>query len=80
MEKQNVTIQLPKELLREARHIAIGRGLSLSGYLAELVSQAVHRERAYSLARERQVSLMEQGLNLGTGGRMGWKRDDLHAR
>ncbi|SHF72137.1 hypothetical protein SAMN02745218_02952 [Desulfofundulus australicus DSM 11792] len=37
MEYQNVTLSLPKEVLRRAKHIAIERGTSLSGLLTHLL-------------------------------------------
>lgn len=78
MQKRNVTIQLPADLLREARHVAIDRGESLSTYVSQLLRQAIQRDHIHSVARERQVELMEHGVNLGTSGNIAWSRDDLH--
>lgn len=36
MEHQKVTLSLPKELLKRAKHIAIERGTSLSGLLVHI--------------------------------------------
>jgi hypothetical protein len=49
----NVTVSLPEELLREARHEAVDHGLALSRYLAELLQErlqagATGRPRASS--------------------------------
>lgn len=77
---RNVTVSLPAELLREARHLAVDRGLSLSSFIAALLEEQVQSTRQYSAARERQLRLLEEGLPLGTGGQITWTRDELHER
>ncbi|MCZ7583295.1 MAG: CopG family transcriptional regulator [Deltaproteobacteria bacterium] len=80
MERQNITIALPKGLVRRARHLAVERGTSLSGLLAEfldrLVREADKRERAKKNLRR----LLNKGFNLGTSGQISWTRDELHER
>ncbi len=80
VEKQNVTLSLPKEILREAKHLAVDRGISLSGLLIEALEERVKRLSEMRRAAERQRSLMRRGLNLGTKGKPSWRREDLHAR
>ncbi|MFQ5852848.1 MAG: type II toxin-antitoxin system CcdA family antitoxin [Candidatus Binatia bacterium] len=80
MEKQNVTLSIPKNLLREAKHLAVDRGTSLSGLLVDALRERVRRSRERRQAARRQRLLMRQGLNLGTKGKATWTRDDLHAR
>lgn len=80
MEKQNITLSLPKEILREARHLAVDQGVSLSGFLVEALTERVKRLREIQRAGTRQRALMRRGLKLGTHGHAAWKRDDLHAR
>jgi hypothetical protein len=75
-----VTLALPAELLREARHLAVDRGVSLSRFLALLLEEQVAAGRRYQAARERQLRLLNEGLPLGTEGRIDWKRDQLHER
>ncbi len=69
VDKQNVTLSLPKEIFREAKHLAVDRGIPLSGSLVEALEERVKR-----------LSEMRQGLNLGTKGNPNWRREDLHAR
>jgi hypothetical protein len=80
MERQNVTISLPVSVLKKARHIAVEEGASLSGLLASYVERVVDdaaaRERAAKRIRRRLV----EGMDLGTGGDLGWSRDDVHER
>jgi len=80
VEKQNVTLAIPKTILREAKHLAIDRGTSLSGFLVEALEERVKRLSAMRQAAERQRALMRRGLMLGTKGKARWTREDLHAR
>lgn len=79
MEYQNVTLSLPKAILRRARHIAIERGTSLSGLLTYLLEELTRREDAYCLARQDHLAELEK-YDLGTGGNAGWGRGELHER
>ncbi len=80
MDKQNVTLSIPKEVLREAKHLAVDRGISLSGFLVEALEERVKRLSEMRRAGERQRALMRRGLKLGTKGKPNWRREDLHAR
>lgn len=77
---QNVTLSLPAEILREARHIAVERGVSLSKLLASYLEELVLREERYEEARKRAVARMRRGIAMGVGETPLWKRDDLHER
>lgn len=80
MEKQNITLSIPQDLLRKARMIAVHQGVSLSGLLVETLRDRVARQQKFQRAGTRQKALMRRGLKLGTRGKAGWKRDELHAR
>lgn len=80
MEKQNVTLSIPKDLLREAKHLAVDQGTSISGLLVDVLQERVRRFKERRRAARRQRALMRRGLNLGTQGKATWTRDDLHAR
>jgi hypothetical protein len=74
----NVTLSLPDDLVREARHEAVDRGLSLSRYLAELLEHHLESRRRYREAQERMRRRMAEGpLYIGE---ITWTRDDLHER
>lgn len=79
MEYQNVTLSLPKDVLRRAKHLAIERGTSLSGLLTGLLKDLVEKEDAYRKARERHLAALDT-LVLGTQGNPRWSRSELHAR
>jgi hypothetical protein len=76
----NVTLSLPEDLLREARHLAVDEGVSLSRFVALSLERRVEAVRGYRMARERQMRLVRQGLELGTHGTVTWARESLHER
>lgn len=80
MDRQNVTLSVPKDVLVKAKLIAVKRQTSLSGLLTETLEDLVKADGAYAAARERQLRLMEEGLDLGTYGRPLATRDELHER
>jgi hypothetical protein len=77
---QNITLSLPENDLREARVLAAQRGTSVSQFLARMLSDAVERETGYGTAKDRSLTLLSEGLDLGTNGEPSWSRDDLHER
>jgi len=77
---RNITLSLPEEDLREARILAARRGTSVSQLLARVLRETVERESGYDAARERNLALLREGADLGTGGCVTWSRDDLHER
>lgn len=80
VERQNVTLSVPKEVLREARVIAARRDTSLSALMTAMLDQLVEEERGYAAARERSLARIEKGFDLGSGGRATATRDELHER
>lgn len=80
METRNITLSLPEGVLREAKVVAARRGTSVSALLAGALSELVERESGYAGARERSLATLERGRDLGTGGKVGWARDELHER
>lgn len=80
VERQNVTLSIPKDLLRQAKHLAVERGTSLSGLLADCLRRVVRENQGYRQAQRRLLERLEEGYDLGTRGRVGWSRDDLYHR
>jgi hypothetical protein len=79
MEYQNVTLSLPKDVLKKAKILAIEQDSSLSGLMTRLLEELVSKRDAYRQAREHHLAVFEK-LDLGTGGRVNWSREDLHER
>jgi hypothetical protein len=67
-------------MVREARHLAVDQGVSLSRFLAMLLEERIEQAQDYRAARDRQIRLLETGLSLGTQGMISWNRDSLHER
>jgi hypothetical protein len=81
MEKtQNVTLAIPKDVLRKAKNLAVQKNTSLSGLLTQALVDLVAQQNAYEQARQRNFALLQRGFDLDTQGQVPWKRDDLHER
>lgn len=80
METQSITLAIPKDLWRRVEQLAVSRHTSISALLVEILQQWVDREDAFVRARRRHLRSLEQGADLGTGGRKQAARDELHDR
>jgi hypothetical protein len=81
MEKiQNVTLAIPKDVLRKAKILAVQKNTSLSGLLTQTLADLVAHKEAYEQARRHNLALLKRGLDLGTQGQVTWKREELHER
>jgi len=80
METQNVTLSIPKDILREVKVMAAQRGTSISGLLVQTLTDLVRQQEAYEAAMRRHLAILEHGFDLGTGGHITWSREELHER
>jgi len=80
MEKQNVTLSIPRPLLKQAKIIAASQDKSLSQFLRESLEEKVREESDYNKAQKKQLRLLKKGMDLGTKGHVKISRDDLHVR
>ena len=80
MERQNVTLSFPKAMLKKAKLLALKEEKSLSALIRESLEEKIKKDTGYKEAMEREISIMEKGYNLGTGGRMPCSREELHER
>lgn len=80
MKKQNITLSLPKELLRKVRMIAVEQETSISGLLAKTLEELVAKEDAYGVARTRHLKILASGFDLQTHGHANWNREQIHER
>jgi len=80
MEKQNVTLSLPRTLLRSAKIIAAKSNKSLSELMRESLEERVQMATGFKKAKQRQSMLLKTGLDLGTKGRFELTREQLHER
>jgi hypothetical protein len=77
---QNVTVAIPKSILRKAKILAIQRNTSLSGLLTQTLTELVLRQEEYEQAKERNLAVLREGFDLGTQGYITAKREDYHER
>jgi Arc/MetJ-type ribon-helix-helix transcriptional regulator len=80
VEKQNITLSLPKPLLKKAKILAAGEDKSVSELIREALEKRLRESSGYAAARNRQLKILEKGYDLGTGGVLGTTREELHAR
>lgn len=76
--KNNITLRVDADLIREAKVLAARRGTSVSAMLAKKLEEMVRDEKAYDAARKRALRRLEGGWDLG------WTpvrdRQELHER
>lgn len=80
MERQNVTLSLPKAILKKAKVLALKEEKSLSALIRESLEEKIRKNTGYKEAMETEIRRMKHGLHLGTGGRMPCSREELHER
>lgn len=79
-ENQNITLSVPRELLKRVKRLAADRDTSVSALMTEALARAADENRRYSAARKRALAALRSGRSLGTEGRRTWSREDLHDR
>jgi hypothetical protein len=79
-EKRNITLAVPRNVLRKAKLIAVRRDTSVSGLLTSYLREVVDEDDEYGRAMERQRRTMRKAKRLGLKGRPTWTRDELHER
>jgi biopolymer transport protein ExbD len=80
MEKQNITLSLPREILKKGKMLAAKKGISLNELVRELLQRTAENEEGYRISADRQIKRMKGGIPLGTKGKISWQRDELHQR
>ena len=80
MNKQNVTLSLPKSLLKKAKMFASSREKSLSELIRESIEEKIREATGYEKAKRSQLKLLKEGIDLGTKGRIKTTREEIHAR
>jgi len=80
MERQNITLSLPKDLLQKAKIIAVKNNTSLSGLLRDYLARITNEEEAYQITQTRHRRLLKKGFDFGLEGEIPWRREELHER
>ena len=79
-ENQNITLNVPRELLKRVKRLAADRETSVSALMSKALARLADEDRRYSAARKRALAAMKSARSLGTRGRAIWTRDELHER
>jgi hypothetical protein len=79
-DNQNITLSLPRKLLKQAKRVAADRDTSVSALMTEALGRLAEEDRRYSSARKRALAALRSARSLGTQGRRSWSRDGLHER
>lgn len=80
MANRRITVSLPEEIVEKTKAIAARRGMSVPELLRGMLDDLVEEERKYREAEANFLETMREGFDLGTKGKIGWSRDDLHER
>ena len=78
MPKQNITLSLEKDLIRQARQLSVRKSTSVSRLLSEELERLVRDQKQYEQAKRRALATMKKGFHMG--GRIRATRDELHDR
>jgi Arc/MetJ-type ribon-helix-helix transcriptional regulator len=79
-QNRNITLSLPRELLRQIKRLAADRDTSVSAMMIEALKRLADEDRRYSAARKQSLAALQSTRSLGTGGCRTWSRDELHER
>jgi hypothetical protein len=77
---QNITLSLPRALLKRVKRLAADRDTSVSALMHAALASLADEDRRYSAARKQALAALRSPVSLGTGGRLTWSRDQLHER
>ena len=77
---QNITLSLPRQLLKRVKRLAVDRDTSVSALMADALARLADEDRRYAAARKQGLAALKSRRSLGTQGRRTWSRDALHER
>jgi hypothetical protein len=80
VETRNITLALPRALLKKAKIVAARRETSVSALITASLEDVVRADDDFEPAMQRALARARAGYNLGSGGRVNVGRDDLHER
>ena len=80
MEMQNITLSVPKSILRKIKLVAAQRETSISKLMTDAMEKIASEDESYIQARDRQLAMLDKGFDLGFGDSKLPSRDELHER
>lgn len=79
-DNQNITLSVPRALLKQVKRVAADRDTSVSALMTEALGRLAEEDRRYAAAKKRALAALRTARSLGTNGRRTWSRDSLHER
>jgi hypothetical protein len=80
METRNITLSLPKAPLLKVERIAVQRQTSVSELLTQTLERLIEQEDACAHALRCHPAWLGWETDLGTGGQVSTRREELHER
>lgn len=78
-EMRNLTVSVPKSLVRDAKVEAAKRDESLNRFVREAIEEKLRRSSSYEESKKRHLQILEGGFDMGSLGRLP-PREELHER
>ena len=76
--KQNITLSIDKELIKNAKVLAAQRQTSISRLLSDELEKIIEDTDRYELAKRQAIDYINRGFHLG--GKITASREELHER
>ncbi|MBI4377532.1 MAG: ribbon-helix-helix protein, CopG family [Nitrospinae bacterium] len=80
MERRNITLSLPKDLLKKAKIMAAKFDKSISQLMREAIEEKIEEGIDYQRAKQKHLNILKKGIDMGTRGRILISREELHDR
>jgi len=78
MPKQNITLSLDRDLIRQARQLSARKSMSVSKLLSEELERLLRGHEQYEQAKRSALAALKKGFHMG--GAIAATRDQLHDR
>jgi hypothetical protein len=76
--KQNITLSIDKEIIKNARVLAAQRQTSISSMLSEELQKLIEDSREYERSKKQALTVIAKGFHMG--GKIAASREELHER
>ncbi len=76
---KNITLRMDEQLLKDVKHIAVEKDMSVSAWITRLVEKEAKRDLNYEASAAGIMRLMEEAQDYGDGGKT-YTRDEMHER
>lgn len=80
MNTQNLTLALPKVLIKQIKILAAQEDKSITQMIRAMLEKKITKDPAYEEAKKRYFKITKKGFNLGANGHLNISREELHER